>query len=84
MTLLVCVYMGAWGVHVGIEENSGTDCQCSCPEWETKRNRYTVHVFQVGKNQMEKERKRGRHLFLFIQKNNQVVQMSECVCECSR
>lgn len=79
MALLVCVCMGAWGVYVGIEEISGIASQCSCPEWETQRNRYMVHVFQVGKKQRKKER-------LIKKKNNthQVVQMSNYVCECAR
>lgn len=53
--LAVCACMGARGAYVGIEEISGIASQCSCLEWETQRNRYMVHVFQVGKKQREKE-----------------------------
>lgn len=54
--LAVCVCMGAWGVYVGTEEISGIASRCSCPERETRRNRYMVHVFQVGGKNREKER----------------------------
>lgn len=50
-----CVCMGVQGVYMGIEEISGIVCQCSCPEWETQRNRYMGQVFQLGKKNREKE-----------------------------
>lgn len=65
--------MGAWGAYVGIEEISGIASQCSCPEWETPRNQYMVHVFQVGKKMERKKEK------FSLQKNTKVVQMSKYV-----
>lgn len=47
--LTVCVCIGPWVEYMGTEVISGIVSQCSCPEWETQRNRYMVHVFQEGK-----------------------------------
>lgn len=52
-----CVCMGVRGVYMGMEEISGIVCQCSCPERETQRNRYTVQVFHMGEKLREKERR---------------------------
>ena len=55
--------VGAWGAYVGKEAISGIASQCSCPVWETQRNRYMVHVFQE-----EKWREREADIFFFFQR----------------
>lgn len=56
--LVVRVRMGMWG-----------PSRCSCPEWQSQRNQYTVHVF-TSRRESERERERKEkecHLFsLFI------------------
>lgn len=63
------VTYGLWvrrGVYAGMEEISGIASQCSCPAWETQRNRYMVHVFQVGGKKTEREREADIFFFFLF------------------
>lgn len=55
--LVVRVRMGMWG-----------PSRCSCPEWQSQRNQYTVHVF-TSRRESEREREKRKRVPSFLHLN---------------
>lgn len=57
-----CEYLGGgaemvtYGLVVRVRMRAWGPSRCSCPEWQSQRNQYTVHVF-TARRENEREKK---------------------------